>query len=552
MFLTDTKQLQNFYSDKRLWQGIPSIAVTEKGRIFVTFYSGGTKEEIGNYAVVIMSDGGSFSEPVAAAWQEGYRCFDPCLWIDPLGRLWFTWTRSPQNALYGVICDNPDADSLVWSGEFKIGEDVMMNKPTVLSTGEWMFPIAVWDHGIRVIPYEEDKQRGSFVYQTLDNGAHFKKIGGADVPERSFDEHMLLEMADGHLCMFVRTFYGIGVSHSYDGGKTWTKGADSGLGGPSSRFHIRRLQSGRILLVNHDRFKGRNNLTAMLSDDEGATWKWKLLLDERDDVSYPDAFEAADGYIYIVYDRERGAFKRNVSEAQKCAREILLARLTEDDIIHGRVSNGGSRLKQVVSKLGEYTGDIKNPYFEYDMYSDEELAMYLTETYSTDTVLEKIFDAYALNCDKINMEYMKQLDEKIKKYNSSCDNSLQILTDIIHYVRKKSTTQDGAAQEIFEAAKKILCRDFALDLTLDEIAEKVYASSYYLCHVFKRISGTTISKYRNYCRLRAAKDMLVNGTDSITDIANKCGFNNSSYFSKLFAQENGLAPTAYRQYNQKR
>lgn len=46
--------------------------------------------------------------------------------------------------------------------------------------------------------------------------------------------------------------------------------------------------------------------------------------------------------------------------------------------------------------------------------------------------------------------------------------------------------------------------------------------------------------------------MLVNGTDSITDIANKCGFNNSSYFSKLFAQENGLAPTAYRQYNQKR
>lgn len=162
MFLTDTKQLQNFYSDKRLWQGIPSIAVTEKGRIFVTFYSGGTKEEIGNYAVVIMSDGGSFSEPVAAAWQEGYRCFDPCLWIDPLGRLWFTWTRSPQNALYGVICDNPDADSLVWSGEFKIGEDVMMNKPTVLSTGEWMFPIAVWDHGIRVIPYEEDKQRVAF------------------------------------------------------------------------------------------------------------------------------------------------------------------------------------------------------------------------------------------------------------------------------------------------------------------------------------------------------------------------------------------------------
>ncbi len=45
----------------------------------------------------------------------------------------------------------------------------------------------------------------------------------------------------------------------------------------------------------------------MLSEDDGATWKYSLMIDERDDVSYPDAKEADDGYIYITYDRERGS-----------------------------------------------------------------------------------------------------------------------------------------------------------------------------------------------------------------------------------------------------
>ena len=35
---------------------------------------------------------------------------------------------------------------LVWSDVKYIANDVMMNKPTVLSTGEWLFPLAVWNY----------------------------------------------------------------------------------------------------------------------------------------------------------------------------------------------------------------------------------------------------------------------------------------------------------------------------------------------------------------------------------------------------------------------
>ncbi|MBE6702354.1 MAG: exo-alpha-sialidase [Ruminococcaceae bacterium] len=367
MLITDKNELKRFITQKRIWQGIPSIEVTKKGRVFVTFYSGGIKEEIGNYCMLVESrDGLRYSEPIAATFLEGHRCFDPCLWIDPLGRLWWTWSICPDDGLWASICEDPDAEQLSWSEPFFVGNDIMMNKPIVCRDGSWLLPIAVWNHGIRTtLPESFDSktpEKGSFVYKTSDNGKSFTRLGAADVPDRSFDEHMLIELKDGRLMMLVRTFYGIGVSYSSDGGNTWTPGRDSGLGGPSSRFHIRRLKSGRILLINHVNFTKRNNLTALLSEDEGKTWCAKLLLDGRSAVSYPDVSEGEDGYLYITYDRERGCNKKSLEEAQSYAREILVSRVTESDILRGEVTDEGSYLGRIVSKLGLYDGEIADLY----------------------------------------------------------------------------------------------------------------------------------------------------------------------------------------------
>ena len=193
---------------------------------------------------------------------------------------------------------------------------------------------------------------------------------------------MVVELLDGRLMMLVRTFYGIGVSYSFDRGKTWSEGKDSGLGGPSSRFHITRLASGRLMLVNHVDFTKRNNLTVLLSEDDGVTWPYRLMLDERSNVSYPDAKQAADGSIYITYDRDRGAYKKDLDTALACAREILMAHVTEEDIIHGSLVTEGSYLKQVVSKLGAYEGSERNPFGEFRRYPNAKLAELLLKNYN--------------------------------------------------------------------------------------------------------------------------------------------------------------------------
>lgn len=58
MLITDKEFLQAYGATRRVWQGIPSIAVTKKGRIFSTFYSGGIGEGIGNHVLLLKSDDG--------------------------------------------------------------------------------------------------------------------------------------------------------------------------------------------------------------------------------------------------------------------------------------------------------------------------------------------------------------------------------------------------------------------------------------------------------------------------------------------------------------
>ena len=329
MFITDKKELERFVEGKRIWQGMPSIAVTKKGRIFSAFYSGGVTEEIGNFVVLQKSDDGlSFSGPIAVCYCPDGRCFDECLWIDNLGRLWLFWSFQPtkKEGTYAVICENPDNDELVWSAPFLVGNNVMLNKPIVLSNGDWLLPISVWPINIRKafpFSYDVEYETGAFVYKSVDSGRTFTKLGSIVIENRTFDEHMVIEMKDGSLKMFIRSKIGISVANSYDFGRTWIIDEKEFLPGPSSRFFVSRLKSGNILFINHYNFTGRNNLCAFLSDDECKTWKYRLMLDERDYVSYPDAMQDENGIIHITYDRERGAYLHSLEENALCAKEIL-------------------------------------------------------------------------------------------------------------------------------------------------------------------------------------------------------------------------------------
>ncbi|NIA14919.1 MAG: exo-alpha-sialidase [Nitrospiraceae bacterium] len=326
------------YSDAvRIFQGIPGIERSNGGRLWATWYGGGPTEGPKNFVMLNTSgdDGNTWSGLKLVIDPPGMvRAFDPCLWLDPTGRLWLFWAQAygfwdGRAGVWAITTGNPDDADATWSAPRRLCHGIMMNKPTVLSTGEWLLPAALWNIEVNAHDkrYEHDmgSESGSNVICSRDQGATWSLLGQAQVPERRCDEHMIVERKDGSLWMLVRTSYGIGESVSTDRGKTWSPGKPSSIDHiPAARFFIRRLASGNLLLVKHAPPDGktRSHLTAYLSEDDGATWRGGLLIDDRRGVSYPDATQAPDGTIYLIYDYSRHR-----------AKLILMAAFNEQDIL---------------------------------------------------------------------------------------------------------------------------------------------------------------------------------------------------------------------------
>ncbi len=249
--------------------------------------------------------------------------------------------------VWAAVCEDPDADEPVWSKPRRIWHGVTLNKPTVLSTGEWMLPISLDQRGgfgpFKGCFSELDPLRGANVFVSTDHGATWERRGGVKVPEPDWHEHMIVERRDNSLWLLARTRKGIVESTSTDRGATWSDPVASAINHPVARFHIRRLASGRLLLVKHgatiDQHEGRSQLTAWLSDDDGISWRGGLMLDARKGISYPDGFQAPDGTIYISYDRNRSSDG-----------EILLARFTEDEVLARKLTGPKSKLRMLISR----------------------------------------------------------------------------------------------------------------------------------------------------------------------------------------------------------
>lgn len=325
--VTEPGQYYKYSEESRKFTGIPSMAVEPNGRMWVTWYAGPTaNEDDNNYVVLATSEnGGKTWEEVLIVDPDGrgpVRAFDPEIWIAPDNTLWLFWAQTIMHdgtvaGVWAINTKDLGKKHPKWSQPKRLTNGIMMCKPTVLKNGDWILPVSTWmdtDHSAKALV-------------TTDQGNTWELRGGCDVPkkERIFDEHMFIEKENGILWAWVRIRSGFGESFSKDGGRTWSDLEVMPIKHPSSRFFIRRLNSGNLLLVKNgpmDYQTTRSHMMAFISKDEGKTWSRGLLLDERALVSYPDGQQTEDGTIYITYDHNRYTDQ-----------EIYITSFTEEDIL---------------------------------------------------------------------------------------------------------------------------------------------------------------------------------------------------------------------------
>lgn len=338
-------------------------AITKGGRQFVCWVGGGDSPK----AFFLLS----YSDDDAVTWTEPVLVIDPhdttlpcdrstlvgTLWVDPENRLWLFFNQSLEqfdgrSSNWFIRCDDPDSSKLVWTEPRYISYGCTLNKPIVMDNGEWLLPVSLWTRRYISKPFSDcyhqlDSERMAHLYVSSDRGESWTRRGGVFFPQSQFDEHMCVQLKDGRLWMIARTETVLMEAFSDDRGATWTEPLEARIQSVPARFHLRRLRSGRILLVKngcllHERPENRSFMTAFLSDDEGLSWSEGFVLDERHEVSYPDSAEGEDGMIYITYDRNRSKDG-----------EILIASLREEDILLGRIHTRGALVGRVIRKPGK-------------------------------------------------------------------------------------------------------------------------------------------------------------------------------------------------------
>jgi predicted neuraminidase len=290
---------------------------------------------------------GKWSTPFLMADTPGFPETNPVLFLDNKQRLFFLWpliiAHKWETALmkYRISTDYQQADGPPrWEFQDNI---VLIPKNIVAKTKEWIGKEAagsgpVADYAKREIEHAEDEYfsrmgwftrthplqlpSGRIVVPMYSDGFSFGIMALSDDGGYTWNasepivgagciQPSVVRKKDGTLVAYLRDNgpppKRAHISYSKDDGVSWTQAVDTEIPNPGTSLEVVRLRNGNWIAVYNDLERGRYSLVAGLSDDEGATWKWKRHLEGSlaapgtNQYHYPSVIQAKDGWIHVTY-----------------------------------------------------------------------------------------------------------------------------------------------------------------------------------------------------------------------------------------------------------
>jgi AraC family transcriptional regulator of adaptative response / methylphosphotriester-DNA alkyltransferase methyltransferase len=99
---------------------------------------------------------------------------------------------------------------------------------------------------------------------------------------------------------------------------------------------------------------------------------------------------------------------------------------------------------------------------------------------------------------------------------------------------------------LLEEANEIVARDYASDLSLDDIARRVASSRRQLQRAYAEIGHTTFRDHLTRVRMERAAELLATRTFTVREVAHRVGYRQPAQFAKAFRRHHGVAPSDYR------
>ena len=123
-----------------------------------------------------------------------------------------------------------------------------------------------------------------------------------------------------------------------------------------------------------------------------------------------------------------------------------------------------------------------------------------------------------------------------------------VLELLLYLCRSHSTPKpenpqlDNSLRSIW-LALDFMKQNLGKKLTVEQIAASAGFSKFYFLRLFKRLTGYTVTQYLTLLRCDRARQLLQSGSCNVTEAAEVCGFDNASYFTKVFKSHTGRNPS---------
>ena len=124
------------------------------------------------------------------------------------------------------------------------------------------------------------------------------------------------------------------------------------------------------------------------------------------------------------------------------------------------------------------------------------------------------------------------------------------ITQIAEYLYSNDISEEiSSVNPLIANILSYINQNIGNEISLDNISKHLNISKYHLCRIFKENTGLTIIDYVNRKRIVTAEKLIGLNRFSFTEIATRVGFNNLTYFEKVFKNITGTNPGDYKKKN---
>lgn len=124
-----------------------------------------------------------------------------------------------------------------------------------------------------------------------------------------------------------------------------------------------------------------------------------------------------------------------------------------------------------------------------------------------------------------------------------------VVEEIFLCIKKEDREDEEQLSLNVKRAENMIHEYYHTGITLEEIAAKLNITPEYLGMQFRKEKGVTFSSYIKDYRIKKAKKLLIGSKMKVFQVAEKVGYSDAKYFSRVFRKSTGLLPVQYRNTN---